>query len=157
LHIICKVIAQKKRGSGWGMSFAQQGTRSESTKPVPDGQVEEISVTGERRSERLQDVPIAVSVPTADEAQKMGDHDNLSLFTQVPSSNTSRQLTGATIYLRGDTSVTWTVPSNKYDVQLWCKNCTDKYHDAFISEAALAIQRAASDPPTFGIQFGVHF
>jgi iron complex outermembrane receptor protein len=56
-----------------------------------------------------------------------------------------------------DTSLTWTAPSSKYDVQLWCKNCTDKYHDAFISEAALAIQRAASDPRTLGIQFGAHF
>lgn len=86
---------------GAGVSFAQQSGGSESAKPAADGQLEEITVTAERRSERLQDVPIAVSVLSADEAQKMGNNDSLSLFTQVPSLNTSRQLTGATIYLRG--------------------------------------------------------
>lgn len=86
---------------GAGVSFAQQSVGSESIPSAAEGQLEEITVTAERRSERLQDVPIAVSVLTADEARKMGNNDNLSLFTQVPSLNTSRQLTGATIYLRG--------------------------------------------------------
>ena len=64
-------------------------------------QLEEITVRAERRSERLQDVPIEVAVLSADDARKMNITDSLGLSTQVPGLATSRQITGATIYMRG--------------------------------------------------------
>jgi iron complex outermembrane recepter protein len=66
-----------------------------------DSQLSEVVVTAERRSENLQNVPIAVSVLSADDAAKLGNYDNMSLGSQVPSFQASRQLTGATLYLRG--------------------------------------------------------
>ena len=46
-------------------------------------------------------MPIAIDVVTAAEASKFGVFDNMSLQTQVPGLQSSRQVTGATLYLRG--------------------------------------------------------
>src|ERR1700676_5502758 len=79
---------------------AKSGT-APATLSSSDGALQEILVTAERRSERLQDVPIDVSVLTAAAAQKVGNTDTMTLPTQIPTLQTSRQVTGFTAYLRG--------------------------------------------------------
>ncbi len=54
-------------------------------------------------------------------------------------------------------SLTWTSPGSKYDVQLWCSNCTNKYHDLYIAESSPAIQAAPEAPRYYGVNFGTHF
>ena len=72
-----------------------------SSQQVAGDQLQEVVVTAQRRSENLQNVPIAIDVVTAAEAEKFGVFDNMSLQTQVPGLQSSRQVTGATLYLRG--------------------------------------------------------
>ncbi len=64
-------------------------------------QIDEIVVTAQRRTERVQDVPIDVAVMTSKDLANTGTLDSVSLGTQIPSLQQSRQNTGATIYLRG--------------------------------------------------------
>jgi len=82
---------------------AQQSTSSDTSASAPQaaGELSEVVVTAQRRSENLQSVPIAIDVVTATEAIKVGVFDNMSLMTQVPGLQSSRQVTGATLYLRG--------------------------------------------------------
>jgi iron complex outermembrane receptor protein len=62
----------------------------------------EIIVTAQRRSESLQNVPIAISTVTAKEALKAGVSDTESLGIAVPALQFGRQAgVGATPYLRG--------------------------------------------------------
>jgi len=65
------------------------------------GALQEVLVTAQRRREKAQDVPIAIAVLSADSIQKLGNNDTLSLPTQIPSMQTSLQVTGITMYLRG--------------------------------------------------------
>ena len=91
-------------GLGSTLGFAQTTSSSSSTAPTTSdsqGEIQEVVVTAQRRSQRLQDVPIDVAVVSGEDALKMGVTDSLSLPTQVPGLATSRQITGATIYLRG--------------------------------------------------------
>lgn len=55
------------------------------------------------------------------------------------------------------TSVIWTLPGGKYDVQLYCTNCLNKYHDLYIAEAGPSEELAPSDPRLYGIKIGAHF
>ena len=55
------------------------------------------------------------------------------------------------------TALMWTSPSRKWDVQLWCSNCANTYHDTFIAESAPDMQKAPEAPREFGIRFGAHF
>ena len=55
------------------------------------------------------------------------------------------------------TSLIWTSPGHKYDVQLWCSNCGNTYHDTFIAESGPDQQKAPEAPREFGIRFGAHF
>lgn len=90
--------------SGNQFTYAQQVSGAQAASPAPADQgesLQEVVVTAERRSEKLQDVPIAVAVLGADTAQKLGNSDTLSLSTLVPSLQTSLQVTGMTMYLRG--------------------------------------------------------
>ena len=89
-----------------GSSHAQQAKPADdagaaSASQSDQGQIQDIIVTAERRSERLQDVPIAIQVVTGSDAATLGNINNISLLTQIPSLQTSRQLTGDTVYLRG--------------------------------------------------------
>jgi len=65
------------------------------------GELSDIVVTAERRSERLQDVPIAVTAITADSAAKAGIIDIRSLQQVVPGLDITQQGSGATPFLRG--------------------------------------------------------
>jgi iron complex outermembrane receptor protein len=81
-------------------TFAQQ-SQGASAAPGQSGELEEIVVTAQRRTEKLQDVPITVDVLNSDDALKSHVWDNMTLETQVPGLVTSRENTGATLYLRG--------------------------------------------------------
>jgi len=54
-------------------------------------------------------------------------------------------------------SLIWSSPSAKYDTQLWCSNCLNKYHNTFIAESGPAEQMAPAEPRFFGIKVGAHF
>ncbi len=82
-------------------TFAQQSQSAGAAAPAQIGELEEVVVTAQRRSEKLQDVPITVDVLSNDEALKAHVWDNMTLETQVPGLVTSRENTGATLYLRG--------------------------------------------------------
>src|SRR5882762_5872003 len=65
-------------------------------------QLEDIVVTAQRRSERLQDVPVAVVALTATSLKQMGISGTDELSQAVPGLEfSSRQANGATIYVRG--------------------------------------------------------
>lgn len=64
-------------------------------------QLQEVTVTAEHRTENLQSVPIDVGVVTATQGANLGVVDNMSLQMQIPALQTSRQVVGATLYLRG--------------------------------------------------------
>jgi len=89
----------------WASVQAQQSAAPASAPSSGDGQLSEIVVTAERRSERLQDVPLDVAVVTGLESQQFGTNGNMDLYTMVPGLQTSRQITGATLYLRGVGSI----------------------------------------------------
>ena len=82
-------------------TFGQQSQGATAAAPGQGGELEEIVVTAQRRSEKLQDVPITVDVLTDESALKAHVWDNMTLQTQVPGLVTSRENTGATLYLRG--------------------------------------------------------
>jgi iron complex outermembrane receptor protein len=73
--------------------------------PVPaadDGQgIAPIVVTAQRRSERLQDVPISVTAITASEMDKSGVADSQSLQLAVPGLAINRTGNEGNIYIRG--------------------------------------------------------
>jgi iron complex outermembrane receptor protein len=67
-------------------------------------QLEEIIVTAQKRSESLQDVPIAVSVLSADELQKQHIFDAAQLQYSVPSlqqQSTNNQVGATNFFIRG--------------------------------------------------------
>lgn len=84
-------------------TYAQEAKASAEVQAPAGTQVglEEIVVTAEHRSESLQSVPIVVSVLTSDSIAKLGSTDTMSLPTQIPTLQTSRQIIGYTVYLRG--------------------------------------------------------
>ena len=86
------------------LSYAQQSNEGQNANATPtdeSGALQEVLVTAQRRRENLQDVPIAVDVVTGLDAAKVGVVDNMTLQVQVPGLITSRENTGAAIYLRG--------------------------------------------------------
>ncbi len=64
-------------------------------------QLQEIIVTAQRRSEPLQNVPIAVSAVTGAQLDSHGINDSLSLSATVPNLDISQNGTVLTMYLRG--------------------------------------------------------
>jgi iron complex outermembrane receptor protein len=84
---------------------AQAGAQQTSAQPqasdADEGKLSEIVVTAERRSERLQDVPLEVAVMTNTDAAKMGAVDTMTMDTQIPTLQASHQTSGTTIFLRG--------------------------------------------------------
>lgn len=89
----------------WASSLGSASVQAQQVEsPAPNADevgIEAIVVTAQRRSERMQDVPIAVSALTARAAEAQGNFDTMSLPTQIPTLQTSRQVTGFTAYLRG--------------------------------------------------------
>jgi len=65
------------------------------------GGLEEIIVTAQKRSENLQDVPIAVTAVTSDALASAGVSNIESLAASVPGITITRQSAAALIYLRG--------------------------------------------------------
>jgi iron complex outermembrane receptor protein len=66
-----------------------------------DSNLGEIVVTAQRRSQSLQDIPIAVAAVTADDLQSRGMTDTRSLSTSVPSLTLSENGVSVTPFLRG--------------------------------------------------------
>jgi iron complex outermembrane receptor protein len=64
-------------------------------------EVETVNVTAQRREESAQDVPLSVSVVTANTAEAMGVTDTASLEAAVPGLQFTRALNNATPALRG--------------------------------------------------------
>jgi iron complex outermembrane receptor protein len=67
----------------------------------PVGQLEEIMVTAQKRSENLQDVPIAVTAVTAAMLEKIGVRDLTDLSGAVPGLNVTNNFGRLTLSLRG--------------------------------------------------------
>ena len=68
---------------------------------VQQGGLEEVVVTANKRSENMQDVPIAISALTADEAGKIGVVNGQTLAQVIPGLQLNRQTNGSTPFLRG--------------------------------------------------------
>ena len=64
-------------------------------------QLEEVVVTAQRREQKLQEVPIAISAISSDAFQAAGVTGTTSLQAMVPSLNIVRQANGASPFLRG--------------------------------------------------------
>jgi iron complex outermembrane receptor protein len=75
-------------------------TPADQATPVTDG-VEDIVVTANRRQERLQDVPIAVTAISGDLGQKLGISSSSSLAAGVPGLTFNTQGNTATPFIRG--------------------------------------------------------
>ena len=79
-------------------AFAQSIKGPESSEVQNDA---EILVTAQRREQRLQDVPITISVISGDTLAAAGVGDTESLLAVVPGLVNTRQLRGATPFIRG--------------------------------------------------------
>ena len=95
-----------------GNSAASSGQASE------NGELLEILVTAQRRSERLQDVPIAVSVLSGSESADMGITDTLSLNGRVPALTSTPHAQQTLIFLRG-VGTTATGPNSESSVAMY--------------------------------------
>lgn len=78
----------------WGSGLAHaQSTPGDGTAAIDDAndkpELEEVLVTAQRRSERLQDVPVAVTAVTADQLQAVGVDSVLDLRVAAPSLNST--------------------------------------------------------------------
>ncbi len=71
------------------------------TNPASAGVLQEVVVTAQRRSEALQQVPIAVSAVTASQLEARGIGDTLSLAASVPNLDITQNGTTLTLYMRG--------------------------------------------------------
>jgi iron complex outermembrane recepter protein len=97
------LIAAALAGFGGSLAFAEdEGSASPGvSRPADTGQLQEIVVTAQRRTQSQQDVPIAVAAFTADQAQRQGISDPLSLAQMVPGLTFNRQSLGSVPFLRG--------------------------------------------------------
>ena len=74
---------------------------SSATPAASDGQLQDIIVTAQRKSERLQDVPISINAVNAEMMQNRGIKDTFDLQSVVPGLSMTRVATVSTPYLRG--------------------------------------------------------
>lgn len=86
----------QQRGGVTGID--QPVTESAAEAPEGDG---EIVVTAQRRSQRLQDVPISITAVSAEQAEAAGVSDVTNLPTIVPNMNMMVTVSGFTPFLRG--------------------------------------------------------
>ncbi|ULQ47281.1 TonB-dependent receptor [Flagellatimonas centrodinii] len=111
-------LLERSRGQGAEVALADPNANGElfdptvDTTPAPGGTaavemarrrgVEEIIVTGQKREERLQDVPIAISAFTMEDLTKGQIAGGPDLITQVPNMTfTKTNFTGYNIQIRG--------------------------------------------------------
>lgn len=81
---------------------AQTSAPAEKSAAAQDSSgIEDIVVTAQRREERLQDVPIAVSAVSASDLAKRGVQSSTDLAVAVPSLNMSRGIGAVLPFLRG--------------------------------------------------------
>jgi len=78
-----------------------QSSAAVNSSDTTTGEVTEIVVTAQRKSERLQDVPISVTSVSAQSLESQGITDVFSLSEVVPGLNVTRVATVSTPYLRG--------------------------------------------------------
>lgn len=74
---------------------------SEEAAEADAGRTNDIIVTAQRREQRLQDVPITVSVVSADTLAAAGVGETESLLAVIPGLVNTRQLKGSTPFIRG--------------------------------------------------------
>ena len=80
-RIACLLLAGSVLGGVNAPAFAQTAPATSAAEPAAQDELQDIVVTAQRREERLQDVPIAVSAFSQDslEAQKIDGGPNLQL------------------------------------------------------------------------------
>jgi iron complex outermembrane receptor protein len=106
LILLCSAGAVIIPASGaWAQDPARPSSAQEGAAEQPgerqEGQLEDIVVTAQRRSERLQDVPISVNAITSEAMVNRGVTNSFDLQSVVPGLSMSRVSTIATPYLRG--------------------------------------------------------
>jgi iron complex outermembrane receptor protein len=87
-----------KTGILFAVLFATASVYAQET---ATGALEEIVVTAQRRSERLQDVPVVVTAFSAGTLTQMGIATTTDLVAAIPGLDFTRQGNGATVYIRG--------------------------------------------------------
>ena len=84
----CGARRNIRRGAllaGASLSWMIAGAAQAQTAATDDGALEEVVVTAQRREERLQDVPVAVTVVSGDELTRRGAFTSEQLVQAVPS------------------------------------------------------------------------
>ncbi len=74
---------------------------AQATAAAESSGLDEILVTAQRRSERMQDVPISITAATADSLERVGIRSPADLAVLAPAVNVSAGLGGAAITIRG--------------------------------------------------------
>jgi iron complex outermembrane receptor protein len=59
-------------------------------------------------------------------------------------------------YALVNASLTWTAPSKRWDMQLFCDNCANKAYDSEEFGVSLGIGVSPGNPATYGFRVGVH-
>ena len=102
LSLATATAAQAQQSSASGAS-TDGATSAASTGAAtePTGQLQEIVVTAQRRSERLQDVPVAVTALTADKLSDSGIRTSQDLAMVTPGLNEPETAGYAQPHIRG--------------------------------------------------------
>ena len=82
-------------------SYAAIAQAQQATSSAPEGGIETITVTAEKRAQNVQNVPISMTVVTGQQIAAFHDNDLHSLENSVPSLYIERLNWADTIYLRG--------------------------------------------------------
>lgn len=88
-------------GAAWAQSSTTGSTEAPAATQTQNNGVEDIVVTAQRREERLQDVPIAVTAVTGDSLARSGVTDTRQLTQTMPSVVFSRVNSSFQPYIRG--------------------------------------------------------
>lgn len=84
-----------------GSQLAQPTVTEASATPSPSGEGGDIIVTAQRRTQRLQDVPISIAVTSGESIQKAGTTDLLDLSTRLPAVHIGTGPQSNNIHIRG--------------------------------------------------------
>ena len=88
--------------SGLGaLALVDNPVRAQQATTAPSGELQEVTVTANRRTENLQNVPIAVSAITGETANLMGVVDPMALANAIPGLEFNRQSNASIPFLRG--------------------------------------------------------